>query len=72
MAATIRTAGNLQVGRPRLLLNGPNLGNSKFYRAWDITPDGERFLGVERAQISSLNVVLNWFDELKRLVPTDP
>jgi hypothetical protein len=27
-------------------------------------------LGVESAPVASINVVLNWFEELKRLVPT--
>ena len=46
-------------------------------RSYDISPDGQRFLmitqggapdgGLERSQI---NVVLDWFEELKRLVPT--
>ena len=45
--------------------------------AYDIHPDGERFIMVteaegptrERAQI---NVVLNWFDELRQAVPSRP
>jgi hypothetical protein len=45
--------------------------------AYDIHPDGLRFIMVteaegptsERAQI---NVVLNWFDELRQAVPSRP
>ena len=49
-------------------------------RPYDITPDGQRFLMVfPAAQADSvtetsdeqINIVLNWFEELKRLVPTD-
>ena len=41
---------------------------------YDVTPDGQRFLMVKDAQTTSgtqINVVVNWMDELKRLVPVD-
>jgi hypothetical protein len=37
-----------------------------------VVPDGKRFLFVENAarpEVRELRVVLNWFEELKRLVP---
>lgn len=41
---------------------------------YDISPDGERFLMIkEESEGSSspeIHVVLNWFEELKRLVPS--
>jgi serine/threonine-protein kinase len=39
---------------------------------YDISPDGQRFLMIKEAgqQVTQINVVLNWFEELKRLVPT--
>ena len=48
-----------------------------FYRDYDISPDGEQLLMVYPADdIGSdgpvppqINIVLNWFEELKRLVP---
>ncbi len=38
---------------------------------YDITPDGQRFLMVQGgdANLTQLNVVLNWFEELKQRVP---
>ena len=44
-------------------------------RNYDIHPDGQRFMMLkdleEQASApSQLTVVLNWFEELKRLVPT--
>ncbi len=47
-------------------------GKEVFY---DISPDGQRFLMIKEAdeeegQQAQINVVLNWFEELKRLVPT--
>jgi hypothetical protein len=42
--------------------------------AYDVSADGQRFLMVkELPQATSptqINVVLNWFEELKRRVPT--
>jgi serine/threonine-protein kinase len=38
---------------------------------WAISPDGERFLMISEQSPHQINVVLNWFQELKRLVPKD-
>jgi hypothetical protein len=39
-----------------------------------VRSDGQRFLmikeGEQAASATQINVVLNWFEELKRLVPT--
>ncbi len=45
-------------------------------RNFDVTPDGEQFLVVLPASTDggapdSIAVVLNWFEELRRLVPTN-
>jgi serine/threonine-protein kinase len=47
-----------------------------FGRTYDISPDGQRFLMIKEgdgsdqtAAAQSLIVVLNWVEELKRLVP---
>ncbi len=50
-----------------------------YYRDYDITPDGERLVMVFPADQTDrsdaarpqLVVVQNWFEELRRLVPTD-
>ncbi len=45
------------------------------YRHWDIMPDGERFLMVfpvdqtDTRTRSQINIVTNWFEELKERVP---
>ena len=44
-------------------------------RSYDVYPDGRHFIAslIENPtepQVTRLNVVLNWFDELKRRVPT--
>jgi hypothetical protein len=42
--------------------------------AYDVSPDGQRFLMVKATEQASsatqINVVLNWFEELKQKVPT--
>jgi Tol biopolymer transport system component len=43
-------------------------------RSYDVTPDGQRLLVVKRTQKptrTTLHVVHNWFEELKRLVPSE-
>jgi hypothetical protein len=44
-------------------------------RGYDVSPDGQRFFVVQRrsappnARATQVNLVLNWFDELKAKVP---
>ena len=43
-------------------------------RIYDISPDGRRFLVIRSADeepSAQMNVVLNWFEELKRLAPVN-
>jgi len=44
-------------------------------QTYDISPDGHSFLMMKEGDLpealSQINVVLNWFEELKRLVPTN-
>ena len=55
---------------------GRQLGDT-WGRNYDISPDGQRFLMLKRAEQteqsapSQIIVVENWFEELKRLVPTE-
>ena len=75
MAADIAAQPGFTVGKPRMLFEGP------YQTAWtdlpnyDVSPDGQRFLmlkPIESADAAptQINVVLNWFEELKRRVPT--
>ena len=42
---------------------------------YDVSPDTERFLMIREPEDSAtgdqIHLVFNWFEELKRLVPTD-
>ena len=75
MAVSFLTEPTLRVGKPRLLFEGqyaaPSLWRGRLY---DLTPDGRRFLMLKQSDPppapTQFNVVLNWFDELERLVPS--
>ena len=61
------------VGQPRLLLEagGQLIPPSGAARDYDISPDGRRFVTVSfGSRLREIPVVLNWFEELKRRVPT--
>jgi len=66
------TPTKLFEGRGRYYLGGgANIG-----RTYDVSPDGRRFVMIKTgggtegtAAPASITVVLNWFEELKRLVP---
>jgi len=74
MAVSIETKPEFVASRPTVLFEGPYRGlNSqpRGYQYYDISSDGQHFLMVKLGDdTSQINVVLNWFEELKRLVPT--
>ena len=72
MAVDIITEPTFSHGTPKVLFEG------SYYlygprATYDVTPDGQKFLMIKTGeqQVSELNVVQNWFEELKRLVPTN-
>jgi len=73
MAVDITTEPTFRTSTPRLLFEGryqqSTLPLLPFY---DVTADGQRFVMVQAQETDpgQINVVLNWFEELKRLVPT--
>jgi serine/threonine-protein kinase len=72
MAVTVEAGQAFRPGTPTTLFEGTYSATSG--RAWDLAPDGRRFLMVkdETAQTSlagSVVIVQNWFEELKRLAP---
>jgi hypothetical protein len=75
MAVYITTEPVFTPGTPRFLFEG-QWAQSAPVRSYDVAPDGQRFLMLEVVEqpvqtVRQLHVVLNWFEELKRLVPTD-
>ena len=70
MAVGISTAPELQIGDPRILFEDRFLRGGQ--RNYDVTPDGQRLLMVEGGESEAgqqINVVLNWFEELKERAP---
>ena len=79
MSVPIETAPTFRPGTPITMFELPPFYSSaaRIGRQWDIAPDGDRFLimtpgeDVTKDQTQSrMVVVLNWHEELKRVVPT--
>ena len=75
MVVSVQTEPTFSPGRPRVLFEGSYLSTqiSPGLQYYDISPDGQRFLMIKEggAGQAQINVVLNWFEELKRLAPTN-
>ncbi len=73
MVVSFQTEPTLKAGAPTLLFEGTYVYSPFSWASYyDISPDGERLLMIkqEEGEPGQINVVLNWFEELKRLVPT--
>ncbi len=75
MAVEIATQSGFAAGKPRVLFEGDYLPTPLHFPNYDVSADGQRFLMLkpgeqEAAAPTQINVVLNWFEELKRRVPT--
>jgi serine/threonine-protein kinase len=73
MAVSMDLAGN-RSGQPVALFGGPYPDSTGWTRprSYDVSADGERFLLLKRPperERPRVNVVLNWFDELRAKVP---
>jgi len=65
----------LSTGKPHLLFEQPAYASWGAVRDWDISLDGQRFLMMKLEErkpqpVIEMILVQNWFEELKRLVPT--
>jgi eukaryotic-like serine/threonine-protein kinase len=75
MTVEIATQPGFVAGKPRMLFEGRYEVAPAPIDNYDVSPDGQRFLMVKpseqaEAAPTQINVVLNWFEELKRRVPT--
>jgi serine/threonine-protein kinase len=77
LAVPVQSGTMLIAGRPQVLFEFAMLSIQGEVRPYDIAPDG-RFLIIGSGQAdsgsgtpSNMIVVQNWFEELKRLVPTN-
>ena len=74
MAVEVDTKSGFSAGKPRMLFEGPYLPTGASFPFYDVSPDGQRFLMLKPIESrtsapTQINVVLNWFEELKRKVP---
>ena len=76
MAVSIETGTAFERGNPEMLFEDVYV--PWVYTNYAISADGERFLMIKPVtptdeQSSSIQLILieNWFEELRRLVPTD-
>jgi serine/threonine-protein kinase len=80
MAVDIALGPALRVGPPRVLFEFDALSlqlNAVGVRAYDVAPDGQRFYGVQMVApasppaVTHINLIQNWFEELKAQAPTE-
>jgi len=67
MSAAVTLKPEFKAETPRLLFEGPYVMIGG--QSYDVSLDGKRFLAlepVEQEPVTYLNVVLNWFEELKQ------
>ncbi|MBI4478795.1 MAG: PD40 domain-containing protein [Acidobacteria bacterium] len=78
MVVDVTTGPSFSVGKPRMLFEGSYThaagSEEVLFSNYDVAPDDQRFLMIEPSQqerdATQINVVLNWFEELKQKVPT--
>ena len=74
MVVGIELTPEVEPGTPKVLFEDRFDRGNVAVRDYDVTPDGQRFLMIEAGEqhvASEIIVVTNWFEELKRLVPTN-
>ena len=70
MSVRVTTEAGFSPASPEVMFEGSYF--TLRGRSYDISPDGQRFLMIKEDPAPlELILVQNWFEELKRLVPTD-
>jgi eukaryotic-like serine/threonine-protein kinase len=74
MAVDIAGQLGFVVGKPHMLFQGQYIPTATTAPNYDVSADGQRFLMLKpvvqaQAAPTQINVVLNWFEELKQKVP---
>jgi Tol biopolymer transport system component len=74
MVVDITSQPGFSAGKPRMLFEGPYLSLQATIPSYDISPIGRRFLMLKASEqsqaITQIDIVQNWFEELKQKVPT--
>jgi hypothetical protein len=82
MQVSVKTEPTFSLETPETLFQGAYSGVAGSRAGnWDINPDGKRFLLLKPPESAGeapveegprkINIVLNWFEELKERVPVD-
>ena len=76
MAVALDMESGFTAGTPQILFEGPYVPTAFSFPFYDVSADGQRFLMLapvasQTGGATQIHVVLNWAEELKRLVPTD-
>ena len=74
MAVELELAPSFKASVPVPLFESCASVKSGGRQSYDVTADGERFLFICRSSetpAAQIHVVINWFEKLNRLVPTD-
>jgi hypothetical protein len=74
MVAAVQVQPVFATAKPKVLFQGDYETYAPFSPYYDVSPDGLRFLMVKADKLTTsatqINFVQNWFEELKRRVPT--
>jgi serine/threonine-protein kinase len=78
MAVPVRLGVDVTLGNPKPVVKGPYAVAVNAGRHYDVSADGQQFLLLkdaptpdgQRTATTEIHLVLNWTEELKRLVPT--
>ncbi|MHC4174202.1 MAG: hypothetical protein ACYTBX_09485 [Planctomycetota bacterium] len=71
MVVTVEIVPKFSVSAPEKLFSG-RYESTRVEANYDITPDGKRFIMIkaeEGSEPTQVNIVLNWSEKLKHLVP---
>lgn len=75
MSVSFSSDPELRIGQPELLFEGEYSSAIRYGRGYDLAPDGSRFLMIKMLPLppasTQFNIITNWFEELKRLVPVE-
>jgi serine/threonine protein kinase/Tol biopolymer transport system component len=79
MAVSVKTEPTFSPETPKTMFRGTYAEYTlrSFFSNWDVSPDGKRFIMIKEAAPSAsagggprkINIILNWFEELKQRVP---
>jgi hypothetical protein len=73
MAVDVTTRGTFSAGIPHMLFQGRGVATPTNTTGYDVSLDGQRFLMSQPVEsdppVTRIDLVFNWFDELRRVVP---